>query len=89
MLYFKIDLFFFQESVTHIHQSTFAHHVGTSNSFNHWCKQKIRGNSISGEQPQLSSSIPGQKLVDETIINNSKEYYRGLFCTVLMLLEGE
>ena len=80
---------FLQKSVTYIHRSTFAPLVVTSTSFHHWCKEKIRGNSISGEQPQLSFSIPGQKWVDENIISNSKEYYRVLFQTELMLLDEE
>ena len=80
---------FIRESVTYIHRSTFARHVGTSTSFHHWCKEKIKGNSIGDEQPQSSSSIPGQKRVDENIINNSKEYYRVLFRTILTLLKEE
>ena len=80
---------FFPESVTYIHRSTLARHEGTSTSFHHRCKEKIRCKSISVEQPQSSSSIPGQKRVNETIINNSKEYYRVLFRTVLTLLEEE
>ena len=79
----------FRESARYIHWCTFARHVGTSTSFHHRCKEKIRGNNISDEQPRSSSSISGQKQVDETIINNSKEYYRGLVCTVLTLLEEE
>ena len=38
----KLIVFFFQESVTYIHQSTFTCHVGTSASFHHWWKEKIR-----------------------------------------------
>ena len=53
-------------SVTYIHRSTFACIVlRTSSSFHQWCKDKIRGNSISDEQPQSTSSIPGQKQVHE------------------------
>ena len=42
-----------------------ACYVGTTTSFHLWCKEKIRGNSISDEQPQSTSSIQGQKRVDE------------------------
>ena len=83
------SIYFFRESVACIHQSTFTRHVGTSTSFHHWCKQKISGNGISDEQPQSSSSNPDQKRVDETITNNSKEYYKVFFRTVLTLLEQE
>ena len=69
----KIDLVFFQECATYVHPSTLAHYVVTSTSFHHGCKEKIRGNSITDEQPQSSPFISSQKQVNETIINNSKE----------------
>ena len=43
----SIFFFFFQESVTYIHESTFAPHVGTSNSFHQW-RKKILEAIISG-----------------------------------------
>ena len=55
--YNRFVLFFFQESVTYIFWSTFAPYVGTWTSFHHWCKEKIRGNSISDEQPHSSFPI--------------------------------
>ena len=57
---------FLQENITYIHRSTFACYVRTSTSLHHWGKEKNRGNSIIDEQPESTSSIPGQKRVDET-----------------------
>ena len=50
--------YFFRESVTYIHQSIFAYHVGTSTSFHQWCKEKISGISTSDELTSIELLYP-------------------------------
>ena len=50
--------YFFRESVTYIHQSIFASHVGPSTSFHQWCKEKISGISTGDELTSMELFYP-------------------------------
>ena len=85
----------YRKKVTYIHRSSFARHVGDSNSFHNWCKNKLLPDANSSDSTpstsqQPTASLPaGQKSVDTMIIDNSSNYYKVLFRSVLFLLEEE
>ena len=56
---------FFEKCYIHSSKYICLYCIKNLTSFHQWCKDKIRGNSISDEQPQSTSSIHGQKQVHE------------------------
>ena len=84
----------YHKKVTYIHRSSFARHVGDSNSFHNWCENKLLPDTNSSDSTPTSQqptvSMPaGQKSVDTMIIDNGSNYYKVLFRLVLFLLEEE
>ena len=84
------------KKVTYIHRSSIARHIGDSNSFHNWCKNKLLPDATSShstpsanEKP--STSLPGDQKssVDAMIINNSFYYYKVLFRLMLFMVEEE
>ena len=84
----------YRKKVTYIHRSSFARDIGDSNSFHNWSKNKLLRDANSSDSTptsqQPTASLPaGQKSVDTMIIDNSSNYYKVLFRSVLFLLEEE
>ena len=82
------------KEITYIHCSFFSCHVGYSNSFHNWCKNKLWLDATSSDstptsQQSLASLSGGLKSVDAMIIDNSYNHYNVLFRLVLFMLEEE
>ena len=80
-----------KKKVTYVHQESFARHLGVNISLHNWCKEKDTGDTpvslnVYKEESSWSCGTK-KKRVDEIIITNSKEYYRILFRSVLMVGE--